>query len=392
MNAPLLTRNLPFAVLAIACLAKSLPAQDRDVPVDPKRRIRRVLYNFDGDSCLFTRAGSKGPVAIGVDDLKRLLEEVAYEKSRVDTILVCVNAQAMYYPTKVGTMRGTHSTPEERAKWPPSEVQRFRNLQAFFDDGVDPYAILFAEARRHGREALLTFRINDDHGVDFLRTQFLADHPDWRLGTEQYHGRDALDFGREEVREHTFRLIEEAFRRYDGDGLELDFNRFPLFFKDGTTEERIAKMSGLVERVRKLVEEVSRERKRPLALGVRVPSNYGRTPPTPETARQLGCDVPDWARRGWIDYVAVSEFLFERGDLPIAQWKEAIRTIPVYGGIECTTGSVGWNLTADEYRRAAANLKKAGADGVYLFNFFTSREGGEAAYEPPFEALRDLTP
>ena len=71
-------------------------------------------------------------------------------------------------------------------------------------------------------------------------------------------------------------------------------------------------------------------------------------------------------------------------------WKQAITNVPVYGGIECTKGGGQKNLTADEYRRAAANLFKAGADGVYLFNFFTSREEGSNAYEPPFEVLRDL--
>ena len=70
------------------------------------------------------------------DDVKRLLEEVAYDGSRVDTVLVCINAQIMYYPTKAGTMRGTLSTPEERAKWPASEAQRFANLKAFFDAGI----------------------------------------------------------------------------------------------------------------------------------------------------------------------------------------------------------------------------------------------------------------
>ena len=239
---------------------------------------------------------------------------------------------------------------------------------------------------------LLTFRMNDDHGNDFLRTQFLVDHPDWRLGTEQYRGKGAMDFGRDEVRDYTFRLIEEAVNRYDCDGIELDFNRFPAFFKDGTTDERVAKMNALVERVRKMLDDVGPERGRRLVLAVRVPSNYGRTPPTPETARQLGCDVPAWVKHGWVDFVAVSEFLFERGDLPIGQWKQAITTVPVYGGIECTKGGGQKNLTADEYRHAAAALQKAGADGVYLFNFFTSREEGEQAYEPPFEVLRDLEP
>lgn len=352
-------------------------------------RTRRVLYNFDGDSCLSTRADSKGPVPVGVDDVQRLIEEVAFDGSRVDTVLVCVNAQVMYYPTQVGTMRGTLSTAEERDQWPASEKQRFQNLRAFFEAGVDPYAIMLAEAKRRGREALLSFRMNDDHGETFLRSQFLADHPDWRLGTEKYRGGGALDFGRDEVREYTFRLIEEAVRRYACDGIELDFNRFPTFFKDGTADERVAKMNTLVERVRKLLDTVGAERGRRLVLAVRVPSNYGRTPPTPDTARELGCDVPAWARQGWVDFVTVSEFLHERGDLPIGRWKQAISNVPVYGGIECTKGGEK-NLTAGEYRQATAQLLQAAADGVYLFNFFTSREGGEAAYEPPWEVLRDL--
>ncbi len=353
-------------------------------------RTRRVLYNFDGDSCLSTKAGGKGPVVVNVDDVKRLIEEVAFEGSHVDTVLVCVNAQVMYYPTKVGTMRGTLSTAEERAKWPASEKQRFENLKAFFDNSVDPYAVMLAEAKRRGREALLTFRMNDDHGNDFLRTQFLVDHPEWRLGTEQYRGKGAMDFARDEVHDYTFRLIEEAVRRYDCDGIELDFNRFPTFFKDGTTEERVTKMNSLVERVRKMLDGVGRERGRRLVLSVRPPSNGGNPPPTPETARQRGCDVPAWVTNGWVDFVAVSEFLFERGDLPIDQWKQAITTVPVYGGIECTRGGGQKNITADEYRAAATQLLKKKSDGIYLFNFFTSREEGEKAYEPPFEVLRDL--
>ncbi|MEZ6033727.1 MAG: PKD domain-containing protein [Planctomycetaceae bacterium] len=353
-------------------------------------RRRRVLYNFDGDSCLSTKANSKGPVPVSIDDVKQLIAEVAYEGSGVDTVLVCINAQVMYYPTSVGTMRGTLSSPEEREKWPSSEKQRFQNLKSFFDNGVDPYATMLDEAKRRGLEALLTFRMNDDHGNDFLRTQFLQEHPEWRLGTKQYQGSGAMDFGRDEVREYTFRLIEEAVQRYDCDGIELDFNRFPNFFKDGSTEERVAKMDSLVERIRTMLNKVAGERGRKLVLAVRVPSNFGRTPPTPETARSLGCDVVAWVNRGWVDFVAVSEFLLERGDLPIELWKQSITSVPVYGGIECTKGSGQKNLTADEYRAAAKKLLESGADGIYLFNFFTSREGGVDAYEPPFDVLRDL--
>ena len=41
----------------------------RPAPATP--RARRVLYNFDGDSCLSTKAGGQGPAAVSVDDVKK---------------------------------------------------------------------------------------------------------------------------------------------------------------------------------------------------------------------------------------------------------------------------------------------------------------------------------
>jgi hypothetical protein len=381
MNARLTLRCLITSITIVFVMALNTSAVAAEKPA-PHRRLR---YNFDGDSCLFTKAGGKGPVAITVDDVKRLINEVAFEGSQVDTVLVCINAQVTYYPSRVGTMRGALSTPAERDKWPPSEKQRFENLKRFFDAGVDPYAIMLAEAKRRGREALLTFRMNDAHGNNFLRTQFWVDHPEWRLGG------GALDFSHDEVRDYVFRLIEEAVGRYDCDGIELDFNRFPTFFKGGTIDERVAKMNSLVGRVRKMLDEIGGKRGRKLVLAVRVPSNYGRTPPSPASSREIGCDPPVWARNGWVDFVTVSEFLHERYDLPIKRWKEAIRKVPVYGGIECSEGgSKDKYLTSGKYRRAARIRWQEGADGIYLFNFFTTREYGAESWEPPFEVLREL--
>ena len=349
-------------------------------PKDPVSR-RRVIYNFDGDSCMWTRANSNGPVAIDVDDLKTLIREITFEGSQVDTMLVCINAQVMYYPTKIGTMRGTQCTPEQREKWPATEKQRFATMKRFFDTGVDPYAIMLAEAKKRGLEALLTFRMNDAHGNDFLKTKFWLDHPEYRLG-------GALDFTHDEVRDYVFHLIKEAVHRYDCDGIELDFNRFPTFFKNGTTEERIMKMNALVKRLRIMLDEEGKKRHRHLVLTARIPSNYGRTPPSYETSRIIGCDPAAWAKNGWIDFLTISEFLYVRYDLPIAPWKKLITEVPIYGGIECIeAGSKSGNLTAKQYRLAAKNRWKDGAEGIYIFNFFTARERNE---EPPFKVLGEL--
>lgn len=371
------------ALLALAPLSGSFAAET----APPQPRPRRVLYNFDGCSCVFTKAGGKGPVPIGVDDVRRSIEEVAYEGSRVDTVLVCVNAQVMYYPTSVGTMLGE----------PPSkgDSQWIKNLAAFREEGVDPYAVMLAETRARGREALLSFRMNDDHGTDFQTTRFWESHPECRLGAR------ALDFGCAAVRDHIFALLEECVRRYDCDGLELDFNRHPRFFKDAAAASAgVKEMNALVQRVRVMLDTVGKERGRRLVLSVRVPSNYNeenwllwqKAPPTPASALAAGCDVPAWAANGWVDFVTVSELFWERGDLPIAAWRKAVPLVPVYGGIECVWDrrpEKGRPLSAADYRVAGRKLLDEGADGIYLFNFFTTREAAPFD-EPPFSVLATL--
>ncbi len=358
----------------------------------PTNKVRRILYNLDGDSCMTLIGGRRGPGPVQNSDLTRLVAELTQPGSQVDTLLVCVNAQVMYYPTTVGTMRGSLSTPEERAEWPFQEQQRFVNMERFYSSGTDPYALIMTEAKRQGLETLLTFRMNDAHGNDFLRTAFWRDHPEFRLPN------GALDFGHEEVRDYIFRLIEEAVQRYDCDGLELDFQRFPTFFKENGPEQmdfRIQRMSTLVERVRRMLDEESARRGHRLLLAARMPSGYDQQPPTYEKARRLGCDPADWANRSWIDFITVSGWLFTAETLGISEWKQNLPGIPIYAGIQpetrpsASTTRCEYCLGPGGYLQFARERWKDGADGIFLFNFFTQRVWGEP-HEPPFQVLSRL--
>ncbi|MFM8418994.1 MAG: hypothetical protein ACKOEQ_02575, partial [Verrucomicrobiota bacterium] len=97
--------------LATAWLAVCLA-----LPVLAGPRQRRILYNLDGDSCMTLKAGRVGPGPISTNDLVTLVAELARPGSQVDTLLVCINAQVMYYPTRVGTQRGALSTPAEQVR------------------------------------------------------------------------------------------------------------------------------------------------------------------------------------------------------------------------------------------------------------------------------------
>jgi len=345
----------------------------------PTPRRRRILLNLDGDGCMIRKKGIVGATEITPDDLRATVAEIAYPGSQVDTMLLCVNAQVMYYPSKAGTMRGTLDAPEERVRWEfPTEEQRFRNVEAMFAQGVDPYALLLAEAQERGLEALLSYRMNDAHGCTFLQSKLWRDHPEYRLGA-------ALDFGQEAVRDYTFRLIEEAVQRYDCDGLEMDFNRFPNFFSGGTEAERIDAVNDLVRRVRQMIDRESQRRGRQLVLAARVPTSY-------QQCREVGLDPVVWAREGWTGFLTISEFLYTRYDLPVKPWKELISEVPIYASIEFNEGdptNFELYMTAAKYRRAARHLWADGADGVYLFNFFRFSIG-EEQFEPPSEVLSEL--
>lgn len=355
-------------------------------------RPRRILYNLDGDSCLTRIAGRAGPGPIQTNDLVRIVTELTAPGSQVDTLLVCVNAQVLYYPTRVGTLRGTRSTAEERARWSAHERQRFETVQAFQAAGIDPYQVVFEEARRRGLETLITFRMNDAHGNDFLRTKFWEDHPECRLAG------GALDFAQAAVRDHLGDLIEEALDRYDTDGIELDFQRFPTFFRPQSPPplaQRRAWMEQLVERVHQKLGTLSATRGRRLLLAARMPSDQGRTAPTPDQALERGCDAGAWTRRGWLDFLTVSEWLFASESLHLAAWKAAVPGIPIYAGIQPEIRPSGsdsfceFPLGGAGYRRLARERWQDGADGIYLFNFFTTREW-EKPFEPPFEVLSQI--
>ena len=367
-------------LVAVLLLAPSTPSR-----AEKPARQRRILVNYDGGSTLYSRKGSQGPVRLTAEDLREAIREVSFEGSQVDTVLLCVNAQVMYYPTKVGTMLGSLATPEEKKKLPRNIQQWISNLNHFVDRGIDPWAVMVAEAKRQKREVLLSFRMNDGHDGVHLETRFWRDNKKFHcIDPDQGH---TLNYGHKEVRDHMFLLIQEAVRRYDCDGIELDFNRFPILFKGGTTTERIAKMNSFVRRLRTMLDAEGKKRKRRLVLGVRPPTENYDVPATYQGSRKVGCDPVAWARNGWIDFVTVSRFLSVTFDLPVAPWKKLITEVPVYGCIEIVDKKNGVALTPRQYRRAAQHIWSEKADGVYLFNFLITREGST---EPAFEVLNQI--
>jgi hypothetical protein len=196
-------------------------------------------------------------------------------------------------------------------------VWRYReNVKALLEADANPPDIACEYGHRLGMKVIPVVRMNDMHDMFYKYevSQYKLDNPhlllgygkyqDWEKGARGHPDRKSLesftwgmfDFAHEEVREHRFAIIEEFITRWDNDGMSLDFDRDPWFFKEQGKPENAAIMTDLIRRVRKLLDEVSRQRGRPQYLHVRV------IPPI-DTCLERGLDVRTWVEEGLVDAI-----------------------------------------------------------------------------------------
>jgi hypothetical protein len=153
------------------------------------------------------------------------------------------------------------------------------------------------------------------------------------------------------------------------DGIELDFWRFPVFFKRHAMGEDVGDyerslMTALVRRIRRMTEDVAAKRGRPLLVAIHIPDSVG-------WCEAIGLDVTRWLREGLVDMLVVGEYW------QLTPWEESARLgheygVPVYPCLSCSVmrdDARQVRNSPEAYRTRAMQVWNAGADGVYLFNF-----------------------
>ena len=259
-----------------------------------------------------------------------------------------------------------------------------RGVKALQDAGLDMYAVWADEARRRGLSPWLSLRMNDVHCVedpdDAMHSAFWRDHPEFRRvpGFAGWPWTDAaLDYSHAEVRAYWKAFLAEAFTRYDIDGLELDWMRFPEHLPPGRAEAFSWCLDEIVAEARRLADEAAKRLGHPVLVGARVSSR-------PETARARGTDFEKWARAGWIDWLVPCNMWWSVDfNLPYAEWARLlkaanprVRVVPGLDGGAATDGKRHF-LSLGEYAAFADRMYRQGASGIYLFNLFDSpKESG----------------
>jgi Glycosyl hydrolase-like 10 len=321
---------------------------------------RRIIFNNDGDD-----------VANYLKDrtLKSILVPRSNElrNSQVDSVFYSTHASfgTVSHRSKVGFIRkrGAH-----------------RELSKL---GTDTLQITLDFCKENGLEFFWSMRMNDTHdGLNYdwasgAFSQFKKDHLEWIVGTPENkppHGYwTAADFTHPEVREMSFRLMEEVCQNYDIDGIELDFFRWLLYFKsvayggEASDAERDM-MTELVRRIRTMTEVEGIKRGRPYMVAVRVPDSV-------EYCRAIGLDIERWMKEGLID------ILIPGGDFVLNTMKYSVDLghkygVKVYPDFDpCTSAAKSGQFdrnSTNAWRSRAMEAWQAGADGVYTFNWFNT--------------------
>ena len=361
------------------------PVLDR-APVDPAEVIwpapsprRRFLYNSDGSNLL-----------MAYDTLTPARSHLRIDPlagTGISTFLQCVNpGQNMGYPSRVAPMYHWDAPPSDSLTgWNLYGRRMSENLARLVADGIDPVAMVLDRVRLRGMEVFVTFRMNELHDVDKpespLLSPFWKQHPEYRVGGYAGWGASALNYALPEVREYFFALLSEVCERYDIDGLELDFMRFPYYFpwQPDSMARHAETMTRFVERVREMTRRYAAQRGRRILLAARLPTSL-------QGCANVGLDPARWCAEGLVDFLTIAPFLSTVTEVPVSEFRGVCGEVPIYTGMEYTVGTR--QMTREEKRGAAALLYAAGTDGLSLFNYFVAWDMGQSA---DIDVLQDLS-
>jgi hypothetical protein len=128
-------------------------------------------------------------------------------------------------------------------------------------------------------------------------------------------------------------------------------------------------MTGLVRRIRAMSEDVGLRRGKRLVIAVRVPDSV-------DCCKAIGLDIAAWLEEGLVDILVVSDYY------RLNPWKVSVELghkhgVPVYPSLSESrvrdAEGVRLRNSAESYRARALEAWAAGADGIYMFNFFNPK-------------------
>jgi hypothetical protein len=334
-----------------------------------RNRKRRIIMNNDGNDV--KAAINLEPINAEIFLKQRTL---ALAGSQVDSIFYCDGVFNNY----------THQSKEsELLTWNDEKVRKY--FDTLFKQETDPLKMTIDFGHKNGMEVFWSMRMNDTHDSgknrDDLFCNWKREHPDYlvgKRGDKFPYGANrwsSVNYEIKEVREKVFRILYDVCSRYDIDGIELDYFRHPVLFKQQMTGEPVSQsqydiMTEFMDRVYKMTVELGEKRGRPFLIAIRIPDSVGY-------CKEIGIDLLKWLDKDYVDIISTGDYFKLEPWENLASLGKKFK-VPVYAcfenrRIENSDDPEG-KTSLPIWRGEALNAWKAGVDGIYVFNRFKAED------------------
>ncbi len=241
--------------------------------------------------------------------------------------------------------------------------------------GTDPYDVWIKRCKKIGKKPWLSVRMNDCHVQSWLKSEFFykAKENGWLLGKKYGYFGECLNYKISEVRKMMLDYIDEQINRYDADGIELDFMReiYCFDYIDDNLNECIEIMNDFIRKIKSIVSNAEKKYGHKIKIAIRLNRDI-------DQALAFGFDARTWAKEGLVDVIVPSPRWSNcDSGIPIETWKKELDGVEILGCLETliSSGTSGIaRMTAETARGLSASFLSAGADAIYLYNYFG--EGG----------------
>ncbi|MGN1058963.1 MAG: family 10 glycosylhydrolase, partial [Clostridia bacterium] len=349
---------------------QKLPAELKAAHLETRHKARGLVYNDDGNDTYVEYDNYPGDF-----DPSTVTEPMTHETflskrtagvedSQVTTIMYCDGVFNSYHHRTSG------ETTVRKRDW----------SFTLADTEMDSLETKIDFGNQHGIEVFWSMRMNDCHDASYQENEldpWKQEHLDWLFGRKNTavmelrygaHYWSAVDYGVPEVRQKVYNILKDTVTRYDVDGIQLDFSRYPIYFKQvaktgEVLPESIERMNNLIRSVRTMMDQVSIERNKPLMLAIYVPDSI-------DFCTALGLDIKSWMEEDLIDMAGI------RTTVAIQSWEDSVAEYSPYDvQIHATfdTYLAMEKNSSPDFNKEAALAYRAGVDGIQLYNNFNPR-------------------
>jgi hypothetical protein len=305
--------------------------------------------------------------------IKAFIEKL--KDTDVDAVMCCPTMwRANLFPSEVDPTWKRYRPGQPKSKFPSWDY-----IMRYLHAGGDPVKDTLEACRKCGKDFFISYRMNDHHYVTDLdwpsHNAIWREHPEYWLGdsdTSPYTKKDNVrlfNYLLPPVRDYYFAILQELCTKYDVDGVELDFQRFPKFFPSDKLGEGARVMTAFVRRIKEMMDCVARERGKSLKLCIRVPETLAK-------CHAAGLDVAGWDAAGLVEMINISSFYNHTLELDIEGFRAKTKRAKLYGEMNYVTYQnskvskfARRYTTIPIYHASALNLFHRGVDGLSLFNY-----------------------